>query len=294
MRRRTAITLLTTAAVPAVAGCSGCGETWTGVGWTVSPTDLRRTSDGWEIESDVSVSFDFGGEGDGVYDATLAAFAEDGQIVGRSHMGNLVWDDVPEESKTETDCGDHGTLVQSVSVEAGKFPRWIGLRYSNASEAHGSPRSAVRYDGAPSGSATTERYRTVEISESVEEKPPLPADVDDRVGFRRGHANCDDYPTIEVTTSYGLSVRWVRQLAEERFHPVLVDAIISEDLVRLDVGLRTWPRFRKLPCLSEEYEVRIETDALPDIVEVRHLSSMDEIVASTRVRRKSPKTHTTG
>lgn len=285
MRRRTAIASLATAAVPAFAGCSTCGETWTGVGWAVSPTELRRTSDGWAVEADVSVTFDFGREGRGVYDATLAAFAEDGQVVGRTDLGNLVWEDVPEEARTETDCGDHGTLVRTASIGAEAFPRWIGLRYSNATDAIGNSRSAVRYDGTPSDDATADGYRPVDVTESVGEDPPLPEDIDERVQFQRSPPACEEYPTADVTTRYGLSIQWVRQLPEEKFHPVLADVDISQERVRLDIGLRAWPRFRKLPCLSEEYVAEIETDALPDVVEVRHLSTEDEVVTSTSVRR---------
>lgn len=122
LRRRRFLALASAGAAPALAGCTPCGETWTGVGFDVEPLAVDR-GDGWRVDARLTVNFDFGREGYGLQAAALALFDAEGVLLAEGEAVDLTWSDVPEERREETDCGDHATVTREAPLRSGTFPR---------------------------------------------------------------------------------------------------------------------------------------------------------------------------
>lgn len=294
MRRREVLGALSVAALPPLAGCGPCGETWTGVGFRVDPTDL--TSQGgnrWTVRADLEVVFGFGRDGTGVFGAALAAFDDGARVVGSTSLGDLTWEDVPAADRTAGECGSHGTYRETATVEADGFPRWVGLRYDDASRYYTEDREVARFQGDPGGDGgesgggspggpAADRYEQVAVDalDPRAERPTVTPPVE-AVAFRPGPPVCE--PPAEPSVDRSLAgttlvqVEHARSVPGARYAPTLA-AYAFGDVVRLDVGLRPRPRLRRTDCLSVAYEASATYDAReletePDGVELRHLDA---------------------
>lgn len=294
MHRRTLLASAATALTPALAGCSPCGETWSSSSFDVTPTSLASRGEGWAVEADVSVRFNFGREGDGVRGSALAAFDADGKLLSEEPLGDLLWDDVPEEERTEGDCGDYGSLSRSATVRSNAFPRWIGLRFDRATEALDGSNTVAKYpDATADGTPDARDYASVRLPvESGRDPPAHPEYVDD-VRFSRGDESCRD-ATSNVEFGRELDVRWYRDLPAPRFHPVFAGASVDGDRLQLDVGLDSGPQFRRLRCHRQVYRATVDVGRTShvDTVEVRHLDPAGELVERRSFARPPSETPT--
>lgn len=296
MRRRTLLAGTVTAAAPALAGCSPCGETWPSVAFDVTPTVLERQTDGWRVDAEVTVAFNFGTEAAGVRGAALAAFAADGRLLGATDLGDLLWSDVSESDRTEDDCGAWGTLRRPGTVAANAFPRWVGLRYDRSTEPIDQPHSVARYPSATLDTEpSAERYESIALPVEPDVPRPIPESEASTVDFDRRGDSCRA-DGAEVRFDRGVDVRWHRDLPAPRYHPILSEARVRDGRAALDVGLAAWPRFRRLRCRRQGYRATVAVstaDAGPvDSAVVRHLDPSGEPVATRTFRRPDERTPT--
>lgn len=274
--------------MPALAGCSPCGETWTGVGYTVEPLSVERADD-WRVDARIDVEFDFGREGHGLAAAALALFDAEGALLDESAVGDLGWSDVPAAERTETDCGDHGSLTREATLTSGRFPRWIGVRYDRFSTSYDSPTTVARHPSAtPDGTVRPSDYESTaleaaRVEEALVEPDPPVTDV----RFGAGPLRCAERtPVAEERTNVSLGVRADRPVPADHYHPVLAGVSLAEGELTLDVGLRTAPRFRRGECRRAWWTAGVDLDRptdMPATVRVRSLDRDGEPTSSHRV-----------
>ncbi|WP_255149670.1 hypothetical protein [Halorarius halobius] len=267
MRRRALLAGVATAVASPLAGCSPCGETWTGIDLDVTPTALRRIGDGWQVDARVDVSFQFGRQGAGFSDAALAAFDADGRLVGARRLGDLTWSKVPDDVRSHDDCGSYGGFTRTASVDAGAFPRVVGLRFRSARGTEYGNQQVARYagDDTPTASPSAAGYERVGLDSFAR-----PSSSEGGFRLHRGGARCERR-TPHAEVDHDLYVEWARSLRAERFHPVLAGVARESDRMSLTVGLRAWPRFRRLRCLRQGYTITGELPEGVAVVEVRHV-----------------------
>lgn len=274
--------------MPALAGCSPCGETWTGVGFSVEPQSIERAG-GWRVDAEIRVDFDFGREGYGLASAALALFDDAGAVLAESDVGDLTWSDVPGAERTETDCGDYGSLTREATLESGRFPRWVGVRYDRFSTSYDSPTTVARYPSStPGGTVRPSDYEPTAIEAArvdgaaVDPDPPVTG-----VRFDAGPLRCEERtPEAEGHTNVFLGVRADRPLPAEHYHPVLEGLSLADAELTLDVGLRTAPRFRRGECSRSWWTASVDFDRpddVPETVLVRNLDVSGEPTSSHRV-----------
>lgn len=299
MRRRELLAGIGAATGSTLAGC-GCGETWAGVGFTVEPTALTRTGDGWQVDAEVAIDFGFGRDGNGVYGAALAAFDETGRVVGESPLGDLTWTAVAGADRTETDCGTHGTLRRAATVEADAVPQWMGIRYDEATRSYTEPREIAVYRGEQGTDATVDAYQPVAVSDlTPSSSPQLTAPPVESLHVGPGGLSCEGRvtPAVEYSVSGSAHVDSTadRTLPEPHFRPTLSGFEYGE-VLRFDIGLGPRPQLRRTGCTTAPYEVSLTYDGddrEPRTVELRHLSPEGAVVETIRrplrgSRRTSP------
>lgn len=294
LRRRRFLALASAGAAPALAGCTPCGETWTGVGFDVAPLAVDG-EDGWRVDARLTVEFDFGREGYGLAAAAMALVDAEGAVLAESDAGDLRWSDVPADRREETDCGDHATVTREATLRSGAFPRWIGLRYDRFRSSYDSPTRVARYPSAtPGGSVGPSDYERVALAAAAVDDTPVDPDPPmTDVRFDAGPLGCAERtPAAEARTNVFLVLEGDRAVPAEHYHPVLVDLSLAGDELAVTTGLRTAPRFRRGGCLRSRWSAGVDFEEPADVpatVRVRHLDRDGEEAATRRleVRRES-------
>lgn len=288
LHRRRLLALLGAGSMPALAGCTPCGETWTGVGFAVEPLSIERAG-GWRVEARIRVDFDFGREGYGLTSAALALFDDEGAVLAESPVGDLTWREVPDDERRETDCGDYGSLTREATLESGTFPRWVGLRYDRFSTSYASPTTVARYPSStPDGTVRPSDYDSTAVEAARVDGPPVEPDppVTD-VRFDAGPLRCEERtPEAEARTNVFLGVRADRAVPAEHYHPVLAGLSLADTELTLDVGVRPAPRFRRGECRRSWWTAGVDVDRpadLPETVRVRNLDRDGEPSSSRRI-----------
>jgi hypothetical protein len=291
MRRREVLAGISVATVPALAGCGKCGETWTGVGFRVQPTSIERTGDSWRVDASVEILFDFGRDGTGVFGCALAAFDDEGRVVGETQLGDLLWDAVADTNRNDTECGSYGRLTRSATVDAAAFPRWVGIRYDETTTSYTEPRDIARYHGDPTAEsgAQVDGYEPVAVSAlpPSHRRPATTPPVED-LTFRPGKLTC--HPPASPEIRYSLvnttlvTTEYARQVPAPHFRPTL-DAYSYGDVLQFDIGLAPRPQLQRTDCTAARYEVSTEYGALdpePRVVELRHLDRRGQVIETVR------------
>ncbi|MFB6172215.1 MAG: hypothetical protein ABEJ23_06755 [Haloarculaceae archaeon] len=275
LRRRKLVSLAAAAVGPALAGCSPCGETWTGVGYAVEPTAVERDG-GWRVEAALSVDFEFGREGTGVVGPALALFDASGTVLDEQPVADATWSAVPESARESDDCGEYGSLPRTATLRSAAFPRWVGLRFDRYASSYPSPRTVSRYTGAtPDGAVTSVDYESVPVDSFTDDEnlagPSAP--VTD-VQFWTSHRVCEPpAPSAEVNANVGLRADWGRRVPAPRYRPTLASVSLDESRLTVDVGLRTAPRLRRSECAVVPWGVSVDVDSpedTPGSVTLRH------------------------
>lgn len=290
MRRRDLLAGIGTATLPTLAGCGCMGvETWPGLGFTVEPTALTATGDGWTVDATVEILINFGGDGTGIEGVSLAAFDQSGSVAGTTQLGDLLWGDIPESNRTEGECGSSGTLRREATVEADAFPQWVGIRYDEATRSYTEPREISVYGGEQRTDATVDAYQPVAVEEltpSSSSQPTEPPVASVRV--RPGELSCEGRTTPDVDYSVSgstdVDITADRALPETHFRPTLTGFEYG-DVLRFDIGLRPRPQLRRTDCTTAPYEVRLtydDDDREPQTVELRHLGRDGSVVETIR------------
>jgi len=291
MRRRTFLAGVGVASLSTLAGCGKCGETWTGVGFTIAPTSLQRTSDGWRVDAEIEVQFGYGREGTGVFGAALAGFDGEGRVVGTTGLDELTWSAVAQTDRIENECGTHGRLRRRAAVETDAFPRWVGIRYDEATTHYTEARQIARYRGDPSAGTepTAEGYEPVSVGSLTPSfrRVPTSAPIEE-LTFRPGALTC--HPPPEPGIRYSLvnttrvAVEYARSVPAPRFYATLAGYAYG-DALRFDVGLEPRPQLQRTDCTAVRYELSTQyggLDAEPQTVELRHLDRQGEVVRTVR------------
>lgn len=287
LRRRQVLALAATGVAPALAGCTPCGETWTGVGFHVEPAAIDR-SDGWQVDAQMTVNFNFGREGNGIEAPALALFAADGALLTETPVDDLMWRDVPAEAKESDDCGEYATVGREATLESDRFPVVVGLRFDEYRTGFDDPTTVSRYpSGTPNGDVSPGDYETVDFerfgipSENIEYGSPI---QDAR--FNAGPLICEDREVgAEARRNVHLTFRGQRSLPAEHYHPFLSDLQPDGDRLIATIGLQTAPRFRRGECLRTAWTASVdltEPEAMPAKVEIRTLD-VDGEVSDTQV-----------
>lgn len=287
MRRRDVLAAVGAAGSAALAGCGCIGaETWPGVGYTVEPQAVDTAGEDIVIDADIRVEFAFGDEGEGVRNAALAAFDEEGTVLASQSLGSIMWENVPEESREEGECGDHGTFVGRNTLRTDTLPAWIGLRYDWITESHTERRRIARLRDQPSDEPTAMDYELVD-TEAVTLPPqePTAREPFETVTFSSEGVTCDapEQPEKRVQ-SPDVSVSFARSIPADNYRPVL-DAYAYEDVLRFDVGLAGRPQLQRSECLTARYEASVtfaSDEWEPTPVELRHLDASGEVTETYR------------
>lgn len=282
LRRRQVLALAATGIAPALAGCSPCGETWTGVGFHVEPTTVDR-SDGWRVDAQLTVNFNFGREGYGILAPAVALFGRDGALLTEAPVDDLTWSDVPEEARKSDDCGDYATVGREATLETDRFPKVVGLRFDEFHSGYDDPTTVSRYpDRTPDGDVSGEDYEMVDFedigisSDDIDYDPPI---QDAR--FNAGPLICEDREKeAEARRNVHLTFRGQRTLPAEHYHPFLSDLHPDGDRLIATIGLQTAPRFRRGDCLRTAWTASVdltEPESMPSTVEIRTLDADGEV-----------------
>lgn len=287
MRRRELLAGYGAATLSAMAGCTECGEAWPVVGFSVEPTALTQSGDGWHVDATVEVQFMSADSGSGLSGVSLAAFDETGAVVGTTQLGDLRWSAVPETARTGTDCGPRGTLQRTATVEADAVPQWVGIRYDDATQGTGSERTIAVYGGEQGSGATGDGYGPVAVSDlapastEVATNPPV-----ESVTFQSFGLTCDPPTTPEngnAEPSF-VSIDYARTLPEPHYRPTLAGFEFGE-VVRFDIGLGPRPQLQRTACTAATYDVSVayaDTATSPDEFELRHLDRDGAVVETIR------------
>lgn len=291
MRRRQVLAGIATATLPALAGCTKCGETWTGVGFRVQPTAIEQTAAGWRVDATVEVMFNFGRDGTGVFGTALAAFDDDGRVAESTTLGDLVWDAVPDANRTETECGTHGRLTRQATVQSDTFPQWVGIRFDEATTDYTEPREIATYrgDSDTTPDAAIDDFEPVAVSVLTpsHHRPNTTPPVED-LTFRPGNLTCEPPTAPEIRYSLVnttlVSTDYARQLPAPQYRPTLEGHAFGE-VLQFDIGLAPRPQLRRTDCTVGRYEVSTEYGNLepePEVVELRHLDRQGQVVETVR------------
>lgn len=286
--RRRFLALASAGAMPALAGCSPCGETWTGVGFEVVPLAVERDGS-WRVDARLTVDFDFGRDGYGLSGAALALFDGDGAVLAESPVGELTWSAVPESQRESTDCGDHATVTRNGTLRSGTFPRWVGLRYDafrTAFDDH--PRVARYASGTPEGTVDPSDYESVVVDgvgvvePSVDPHAPI---TDARFDARPLRCEAQSLEA-EARTNVFLSVTGDRSVPAEHYHPRIDGISLGGDELTVSIGLETAPRFRRGDCLRTRWTLGVDVANpadMPETVTVRHLDENGDAAETGQV-----------
>lgn len=116
------------------------------------------------------------------------------------------------------------------------------------------------------------------------------------LSFRTDRPYCVDQrenrdPHLESRNSRSIRFEWARPLPADRFWPVLLGLSRRSDELVLDIGWRTAPRFRRLPCpeSGQPYTVSVsfrDASTVPAAVRVRHRDEAGTVVRERTVRRE--------
>ncbi|QLD87268.1 hypothetical protein HWV23_16580 [Natronomonas halophila] len=282
LRRRQVLALAATGVAPALAGCSPCGETWTGVGFHVEPTTIERT-DGWRVDAQLTVNFNFAREGYGILAPALALFGRDGALLTEVPVDDLTWSDVPEAARKSDDCGEYATVRREATLESDRFPKVVGLRFDEYRTGFDESTTVSTFsDGTPNGEVSPDDYEMVDFesfgvsSDKIEYGSPV---QDAR--FNAGPLICEDREThAEARTNVHLTFSGQRTLPAEHYHPFLSDLQPDGDRLTATIGLRTAPRFRRGECLRTAWTASVditEPEAMPSTVEIETLDADGEV-----------------
>ena len=283
LHRRQALTLIAAGGMPALAGCTPCGETWTGVGFHVEPTAIEQ-SGGWRVDARLEVNFDFGRDGYGIAAPALALFGPDGALLAETPVDGLMWSDVPEDDRQSDDCGEYATVERAATLESDRFPGWVGLRFDRFESGYDNPTTVSKYRGkTPDGDASSAEYERVDVetvgvlSESVDYGLPTR-----NVWFDAGRLTCEKTErNAEARTNVDLFFSGHRALPAEHYHPFLSDMELSGDRLTATVGLQSAPRFHRSDCLRSSWTTMVafaDQESMPSTVEVENLDTDGKVV----------------
>jgi len=124
--RREVIAGLATTGALALAGC-GCDGT-VEQRFSLTLDGIRRTDDGWAVDATATVQFSTDVKLD-LLGVTLGGYAADRTSVGTAPLGDFRWEDVPEKSRSEGDCGESGSLSRSTTLTTDGFPSYLGPQF---------------------------------------------------------------------------------------------------------------------------------------------------------------------
>lgn len=186
MKRRDVLAAVTGSAALSLSGCIStpepcAGETWTGIGYALSLFDISydASADRWTGTCGVTVDFDYvsGGQ-QGVTNAGIALYSGGGRRIGLAHVGDVMWEQVPEAQRSEMSCGGYqrGDLTVRREFRVDEFPASFGLWYSriHASVVERASELAYRGESPPDGSVGPGAWESVSSKERT--FPPLPDD----------------------------------------------------------------------------------------------------------------------
>lgn len=280
--------------MPALAGCSPCGETWPGVGFDVQPLTVDR-GDRWVVDAELTVDFNFTPEGFGLEGVALAVFDADGVVLDETPVGDVLWADVPEAEREATDCGEFATVSREATLRSDDFPRWVGLRYDGHHTGYEEPTTVSRYpEASPGETVDPSDYETVDVTAVADRRRDRTyvAPVSD-VRFHHGPLRCEERPTVaDVPADDRLSIRGARALPADNHYPALASLSHEDDLLVFRVGLHRAPRFRRGECLRASWTAAVEFErpaTVPETVEVQSLDPDGEVEASRRISVEAAK-----
>jgi hypothetical protein len=284
--RRQALALIAAGGMPALAGCTPCGETWTGIGFHVEPTVIEQTG-GWRVNARLTVNFDFGRDGYGIAAPALALFGTDGALLAEAPVDGLMWSDVPEDDRRSDDCGEYATVERAATLESDRFPEWVGLRFDRFESGYDNPTTVSKYRGkTPDGDASSAEYERVDLetvgalSESVEY-----GEATQDVRFDTGRLTCEKIEgNAEAQTNVDLSFSGQRALPAEHYRPFLSDMELSGDQLTATIGLQSAPRFHRGDCLRSSWTATVafaDRESMPTAVEVKNLDTDGEVTDAT-------------
>lgn len=287
LRRRRFLAIASAALAPALAGCSPCGETWPGVGYDVRPLAVER-GDGWTVDAELTVEFNFGRGEFGLEGAALATFTAEGVVLDEAPVGDILWADVPEADRESTDCGEYATVSREATLRSDEFPRWVGLRFDRHYTDYEEPTTVSRYpEASPGETVDPADYESVDVTAVAEPRgdrayaPPV-----SDVRFDYGPMLCDDRPTVaEVRRDDRLSLEGVRPLPADNYYPALASLSHEGEVLVFRVGLRRAPRFRRGECQRALWSAKVEFDRADDVPGTVALEYLDPEGDATSTRR---------
>lgn len=288
LHRRRFLALASAALAPALAGCSPCGETWPGVGFDIRPLEIERR-DGWTVDAELTVEFNFGRGEFGLEGVALAVFDADGVVLEEAPVGDVTWGDVPESERESTDCGEFATVSREATLRSDAFPRWVGLRYDSHYTDYEEPTTVSRYPKAsPGGTVDPSDYESVDataVAEPRGERAYVEPVTD--VQFDYGPLLCDERPTVaEVPRADRLSIRAVRPLPADNHYPSFESLSHEGDVLYFRVGVRRAPRFRRGECLRASWSASVvfdRSDDVPGTVELQYLNANGDATSARRI-----------
>jgi hypothetical protein len=282
LRRRQLLALLATGSAPALAGCTPCGETWTGVGVSVEPTAVER-SDGWRVDAELTVNFNFGREGYGILAPALALFGRDGTLLTEAPVDDLMWSDVPESARESNDCGDYATVGRKRTLESDRFPKWVGIRFDEFRSGYDDPTTVSRYpDRTPESDVSAADYEMVDFESVGPQSPPVETgDAVREARFTRRPRTCEEPEvTVEAQTNVRLWAYGQRSIPAERYHPVLTGIDTNDDRLTAAIGIRSGPRLRRADCLRVPWSLSVEVtdpESMPSTLAIEVLDTDGEV-----------------
>lgn len=298
-RRRKVLTGIGTGALGALAGCSECGETWYAHQLYFDVDEVDRSDTEWEITVTSTVDFEFPtSDDDGVGSFDVAVYGENQSLLDYETVDGLRWGDVPDDRRTETECGDGGTAAATKSFSLEEFPYYVGPRFVDGREAESlDPNSSsgfsaletIWYAADGEGSTTPTGTETVTETPKPTGEPPrddvspedyervevevLPWPTPDNQAVRETEAltnvrfwtgsACVSRSGVRTRTDLfdsDLLVEWARAVPGCK-RPFLETVSYEDSRLTLEVGLHEAPQVRCRECDQLGYQLQVDRRA---------------------------------
>lgn len=247
-RRREVLVGVGASVVGSLAGCSECGETWTAYRLSLGLDSVDWTGDGWELSVSVTAEFAFptsAEQGFGAFDVAL--YGEDRSLLDYETVDGLRWGDVPDDERTESECGDRGTASVTRSFSVAALPRYVGPRFHDGHEAASLEPNAT---GGFAGLRAL-RYADADATDATKSTPRTTAE-----------GTPDSRTTDEATSGEATAT----DVSGDDFEPVAVESLPwptpKNQAVRATDSL-TDLRFRTAPACASRGDVHAEADGYP-------------------------------
>ncbi|WP_458208893.1 hypothetical protein [Haladaptatus sp. NG-SE-30] len=234
----------------------------------------------------------------GITAAGVALYSQSGHRFDLVSLGDMTWDQVPNEQRSEMDCGgfQHGVISRAGAFSVNEFPYYLGLWFSEIHAGAPEGQTMLEYNGnmPPETPVALSDWKSVRV-ESPYSFPPLPDSSPELgVGITAGEMISYDRAcrkrnlTVHDVHCCDIGISGWIESSNPHYLPGLRRAQMKEDgeTALVEVAIRDFQRPPERHCetMYLEYTVGLSfSEGRPTSFEVVHLDSHGEELERNQV-----------